>query len=92
MLNETPDNPFLALQRQRHSGPDRHRPSALAWLLRERFGKPRVYTSPWEKAWRAAFGHDYAGYLIGLDAWYPLRKKMTAAEFIARYVTNENRR
>jgi hypothetical protein len=92
MLNEKPDNPFLDLQRQRRFYPNRHGPSALVRLLRERFGKPRVYTSPWEKAWRAAFGRDYAGYLIGLDAWYPLRKSMTAAEFIARYVTNENRR
>jgi hypothetical protein len=84
MTDET--NPFLELQRQRLREPNVQRPQGFGEALRDSLGSRRKYSSQWMKAWRAVFGNEVAGSSVGLDAWYPLRETMTAADFIARYV------
>jgi hypothetical protein len=49
-------------------------------------GERRNSTKQFTDAWLAAFGTDMAGYSVGMDAWFPLRDQMSAAEFIDRYV------
>jgi hypothetical protein len=61
-------------------------PSGFGKAVRDSVGSRRKYTRQWMDAWMAIFGKDFAGYSVGLDAWFPMRDTMPAAEFIRHYV------
>jgi len=83
------DNPFLALVQQRAKDGDLRIRSGFMSVILDAFGPRRRAAGEWKRAWPEPTGHDSEEYNLGLEAWYPMRERMPAAEFIARYVLPE---
>jgi hypothetical protein len=86
------DNPFLALQSRRLLEGGRTKGQGVRAAVGDMSSERRKPTKQFMDAWLAAFGTDMAGYGVGIDAWFPLRDDMSAAEFIKRFVPKTSRR
>jgi hypothetical protein len=84
------ENPFRALMQQRTQDSNPVKPAGFFAAILGSFGSRRRAAREWRHAWPELTSNDSEEYNLGLEAWYPMRERMPAAEFITRYVLPES--
>ena len=84
------ENPFRALMHQRTQDSDPVKHAGFFAAILGPFGPRRRAAREWRQAWPEPTSHESEEYNLGLEAWYPMRERMPAEEFITRYVLPES--